>query len=155
MLPVSVYMTPGTPSTSFSGLDSLVAPAVNASAVVSGPGSFVFDIAVASDRRFIHDPHPLDTFTRSDLTRLQESAAWIEFDSPDLSAADAARVQLSFAEWAANPLKTGPPVAYGTTYRLETNPQLYEGVRYGWFNMTEAPSQVRVACKSSSLRLSS
>ena len=74
----------------------------------------------------------------------QESAAWIEFDSPDLSPADASLITLSFAEWSEIPLKTQKPVAYGTTYRLETNSQLYEGVRYGWFTVNSAPSQVNL-----------
>ena len=54
MLPVAISVIPGTPPTSFTGLSSLVAPGVNASAIVSGPGAFVFDIAVVSPFLFKH-----------------------------------------------------------------------------------------------------
>jgi alpha-L-rhamnosidase len=116
MLPVSLSLLQGTSPSSFVNLDSLIFPATNASVTVTGPGAFVFDIAT-------------------------ESAAWLEFDSPDLQPRDAALISLSFAEWADIPLKNGPAVAYGRTYRLETNPALYEGVRYGWFNLSATPSQ--------------
>jgi hypothetical protein len=69
-----------------------------------------------------------------------ESAAWLEFDSPDLSGA----VELSISEYnepaivnvgAENPVKTRKPVKYGQTYRLELNRNLYEGVRFGWIHV--------------------
>lgn len=145
MLPVAISVIPGTPPTSFTGLSSLVAPGVNASAIVSGPGAFVFDIAVVSPFalfKFHHIPTRCVIFARRSLSCAQESAAWIEFDSPDLNPADAALLTLSFAEWADVPLKTAPPVIHGTTFRLETNPQLYEGVRFGWLNVTATPSKV-------------
>jgi len=69
-----------------------------------------------------------------------ESAAWLEFDSPDLSGA----VEMSISEYnepaivnagAQSPAKTKVPVKYGLTYRLELNPSLYEGVRFGWVHV--------------------
>ena len=64
-----------------------------------------------------------------------EMPAWLEFDSPDLSTPDG--VVMGVGEYAA-PWQTGPsphahkigtPKQYNRTFRLETNPQLYEGVR--------------------------
>jgi alpha-L-rhamnosidase len=90
---------------------------------VSGAGSFMVDIGT-------------------------ESAAWLEFDSPNLAPGDLHLVQLGISEWA-EPLKQGVPVAYGSgcggggstcTYRLETNSELYEGVRYAFFTTAAAPS---------------
>ncbi len=69
-----------------------------------------------------------------------ESAAWLEFDSPDFSGA----VEMSISEYneparvmidAQNPVKTKVPVKYGQTYRLELNNSLYEGVRFGWIHV--------------------
>ena len=69
-----------------------------------------------------------------------ESAAWLEFDSPDL----AGKVEMSISEYneparvnsgPAHPAKTGVPVKYGNTYRLELNQELYEGVRFGWIHV--------------------
>ena len=69
-----------------------------------------------------------------------ESAAWLEFDSPDL----AGKVEMSISEYnepakvnsgPAHPVKTGVPVKYGNTYRLELNRELYEGVRFGWIHV--------------------
>jgi len=69
-----------------------------------------------------------------------ESAAWLEFDSPDLSGS----VELSISEYnepaivnsgPAHPAKTAVPVKYGNTYRLELNRELYEGVRFGWIHV--------------------
>jgi len=69
-----------------------------------------------------------------------ESAAWLEFDSPDL----AGDVEMSISEYnepailnagAENPAKTRKPVKYGQTYRLELNQGLYEGVRFGWIHV--------------------
>jgi hypothetical protein len=69
-----------------------------------------------------------------------ESAAWLEFDSPDL----ADSVEMSISEYnepavvntgAQNPVKTLVPVKYGNTYRLELNKELYEGVRFGWIHI--------------------
>ncbi len=69
-----------------------------------------------------------------------ESAAWLEFDSPDLSGS----VEMSISEYnepaivnagAQNPVKTKAPVRYGHIWRLELNKELYEGVRFGWIHV--------------------
>lgn len=69
-----------------------------------------------------------------------ESAAWLEFDSPDFSG----DVEMSISEYnepaivnsgPQNPVKTRAPVKYGQTYRLELNQSLYEGVRFGWIHV--------------------
>ncbi|MHB1766422.1 MAG: alpha-L-rhamnosidase C-terminal domain-containing protein [Phycisphaerae bacterium] len=70
-----------------------------------------------------------------------ESAAWIEFDSPDLNGS---KVEMGISEFNA-PAHDGiliarggcaPAIAVpermGNTYRLKLNPQYYEGVRFGW-----------------------
>lgn len=66
------------------------------------------------------------------------SAGWLEFESTDLQGA----VEMSISEYnqppvyAANyPPKTLTPKKYGNTYRLELNPELYEGVRFGWIHV--------------------
>lgn len=69
-----------------------------------------------------------------------ESAAWLEFDSPDFSGV----VEMSISEYnrpgvvnpgPAHPVKTLAPQRYGNTFRLELNPDLYEGVRFGWIHV--------------------
>ena len=69
-----------------------------------------------------------------------ESAAWLEFDSPDLSGS----VETSISEYnepaivntgPPHRFKTAAPQRYGNTYRLELNPDLYEGVRFGWIHV--------------------
>ena len=113
--PVVVSLYSGSPS-SFSNLSSLlVSP--EGSVIVSGPGMFLVDFGV-------------------------ESPGWIEFDSPDLSPLDLPLLTLGLSEWA-EPLtnKWRVPVPYTTTYRLETNKLLYEGVRYGFFNFSGTPSK--------------
>ncbi len=69
-----------------------------------------------------------------------ESAAWLEFDSPDL----VGNVTMSISEYnqpaivntgAQHPVKTREPSKYGGTYRLELNRELYEGVRFGWIHV--------------------
>ncbi len=65
-----------------------------------------------------------------------ESAAWLEFDSPDFSG----DVQMSISEFDKPPLpnapgKTRTPVRHGNTFRLELNAELYEGVRFGWIHV--------------------
>ena len=68
------------------------------------------------------------------------SAGWLEFESDDLQDS----ITLSISEYnepavvnngAVNPVKTKAPVKHGNTYRLELNPELYEGVRFGWLNV--------------------
>jgi hypothetical protein len=69
-----------------------------------------------------------------------ESAAWLEFDSPDL----AGSIEMSISEYnepaivntgPPHRFKTAPPQRYQNTYRLELNPELYEGVRFGWIHV--------------------
>ena len=89
-----------------------------------------------------------------------ESAAWLEFDSPDLSG----DVEMSISEYnepavvnfdcdPEHPLKTLAPKRYGNTFRLELNKQLYEGVRFGWIHVRkfERPwhiTAVRLVCRA-------
>lgn len=68
----------------------------------------------------------------------QTNAGWLEFDSPDLNG----EVEMSISEFdqppvhtSSYPVKTLAPKKYGNTYRLELNPELYEGVRYGWIHV--------------------
>ncbi len=96
--PVAITQQQGSAS-AFANLSSLLAPATTPAAVVSGAGAFTFDIGT-------------------------ESAAWVEFDSPDLLDADLPLVQLGISEWANVALKSLVPVKYGTTFRLETNAQV-------------------------------
>ena len=69
-----------------------------------------------------------------------ELPAWLEFDSPDLPVD--AQLELGISEYTTidyvGGFKRGGAKAYGTTYRLETNDELYEGVRYG-FIVVKAP----------------
>lgn len=71
-----------------------------------------------------------------------ELAGWLEIDSPDLTGA----VLLGISEYnepaivnagPRSPSKMAKPVKYGDTYRLELNSELYEGVRFGFINVTE------------------
>jgi alpha-L-rhamnosidase len=85
------------------------------------------------------------------------SAAWLEFDSADCPGT----VEMSISEYdepavvnsgPPHPKKTLAPKRYGDTYRLELNPALYEGVRFGWIHvrMFESPwtiKAVRVVCQ--------
>jgi alpha-L-rhamnosidase len=68
------------------------------------------------------------------------SAGWLEFESDDLQDS----ITMSISEYnepavvnkgAVNPVKTKAPVKHGHTYRLELNPELYEGVRFGWLEV--------------------
>jgi len=88
----------------------------------------------------------------------RESAAWLEFDSPDLAGA----VEMSISEYnqpeitcvgGAHNLKTLAPVKYGNTYRLELNSQLYEGARFGWIHVRSYTSPwhitgIRLVCQN-------
>jgi hypothetical protein len=95
---------------------------------VKGPGSIRFDFGV-------------------------ESAAWLEFDSPDLSG----EVEMSISEFNQPPRpnapgKTKAPVRHGNTWRLELNKEFYEGVRFGWIHVRhfDRPwhiSAVRLVCQ--------
>ncbi len=65
----------------------------------------------------------------------REHAAWIELESPDLQL-QAGSVTAGISEYNQPwPGKTQRLAAYADgVYRLETNGQLYEGVRYAWVN---------------------
>lgn len=116
---------------SFRNLDSVSTP--HASVIVEGPGSIRVDFGV-------------------------ESAAWLEFDSPDLSGS----VEMSISEYLepaienvgpAHRIKTLAPRRYGNTFRLELNKELYEGVRFGWIHVRkfERPwriTAVRAVCQA-------
>jgi alpha-L-rhamnosidase len=116
---------------SFSNLDSATNEQCNV--LVNGTGSLRFDFGV-------------------------ESAAWLEFDSPDFSGA----AEMSISEYhepaivnagAQNPVKTKAPVRHGRTYRLELNTSLYEGVRFGWIHVRtfDRPwhiTAVRLVCQT-------
>ena len=87
-----------------------------------------------------------------------ESAAWLEFDSPNLSGS----VEMSISEYdepaivntgPSHRFKTAAPHRYGNTFRLELNSQLYEGVRFGWIHVRtfERPwtiTAVRAVCQA-------
>lgn len=79
----------------------------------------------------------------------REYAAWPEFDCDELSAT----IQMSISEYnepailnegAQHPVKTATPVRYGTTYRLELNTQLYEGVRFSWIHVRNVKKPFRI-----------
>jgi alpha-L-rhamnosidase len=86
-----------------------------------------------------------------------ESAAWLEFDSPDLTGS----VEMSISEYdepaventgPKHRLKTFTPQRYGNTFRLELNSELYEGVRFGWIHVREFEkpwhiTAVRIVCQ--------
>ncbi len=86
-----------------------------------------------------------------------ELAGWLEIDSPDLDG----QITLGISEYNApafvnsgpqSPSKTAVPVQYGNTYRLELNSELYEGVRFGFINVTQVNQPfhitgVRVVCQ--------
>lgn len=61
-----------------------------------------------------------------------ESAAWIEFDSPDCPG----DIEVSISEYNEPGIdKTGIAVRHGSTFRLELNPELYDGVRFAWIRV--------------------
>ena len=120
--PMAVTLTPGTPPSSFANYSSLLS--LNSSVTVSGPGGLEFQYAV-------------------------NNAAWIEFDSPDLAASDLARVTLSVSEYSEYEItnlgaKVAVPVSHvvgtSTTYRLQINPDLFEGVAFAWLRVNATPS---------------
>jgi hypothetical protein len=68
------------------------------------------------------------------------SAGWLEFESENLVDS----ITMSISEYnepavvnsgSFEPVKTKSPLKRGNTYRLELNPELYEGVRFGWINV--------------------
>lgn len=74
------------------------------------------------------------------MPRLQR-AGWLEFESADLGS-QASAVTASISEYNEPwPGKTRTPTPYsGGMYRLETNPELYEGVTYGWISFDPTSS---------------
>lgn len=101
------------PSSAFSGIESLSTGRPNIT--VHGSGTLKLDFG-------------------------REHAAWFEFTSPDLDALS--EVSASISEYNQPwPGKTLQPNAYaGGNYRLETNPELYEGVRYAWISVDSSKS---------------
>lgn len=87
-----------------------------------------------------------------------ESPGWLEFDSPDFSGT----VEMSISEYneparvnpgPAHPVKTLAPVRYGSSFRLELNAELFEGVRFGWIHVRtfDQPwhiTAVRLVCQA-------
>lgn len=87
----------------------------------------------------------------------QVNAAWLEFDSKDLSG----EVTMSISEYnepailnegAQNRIKTKAPIKYGDTYRLELNSEFFEGVRFGWIHVNSFEKEwhinnVRLVCQ--------
>ena len=80
-----------------------------------------------------------------------ELPAWIEIDSPDLNG----DVQLAVSEYNTYELilEKATPKAYGRTYRLELNRELYEGVRYGFICVNSLQreftiSSIRAVCQT-------
>jgi len=118
------------PADAFENAESVTTD--NANVVVKGPGSLRMDFGT-------------------------ESAAWLEFDSPDLNGA----VTMSISEYnrpaivnagAQQRIKTATPVRHGNTYRLQLNDTLYEGVRFGWIHIENCRkpwhiTDVRLVCQ--------
>lgn len=116
---------------SFSGVDTLTSE--QTAVTVTGEGTICLDFGV-------------------------EYAAWLEIDSPDLSG----EITLGVSEYnepafvnsgPKSPSKTAKPVQYGDTYRLELNDELYEGVRFGFINVTSFDKPftitgVRLVCQT-------
>jgi alpha-L-rhamnosidase len=108
---------PGTGDSSFLNASSAVG-SLSTNISVVGQGTLVIDFGV-------------------------ESAAWVEFDSPDLSPADAGALVVGISEYNVvdyvGGFKQGKATAYpGGTFRLETNGELYEGVRYAFLTVPPA-----------------
>ena len=125
---ISAVSIQATPSASFSNTTSAIG-SIDCAIHVLGQGKLVIDFGI-------------------------EAPAWIEFDSFDLQQADSANIILGSGEYSdvnfdGGGYKENGPKIYGSscgsgtslcTYRLETNSELYEGVRYVFFTMKEAPS---------------
>jgi len=93
------------PSGSFENLPSMTGP--HPDVTVKGPGSLRLDFGL-------------------------ELAAWVEFDSPDCPGG----VEMSISEYNEPGVeKTKIPVKHGSTYRLELNRELYDGVRFAWVHV--------------------
>ena len=97
------------PPSSFIGAESCLSGAAATNITVRSSGSLRLDFGV-------------------------EHAAWFEFQSDDLTDDDLSKVRASISEYDAPwPGKTQPVKPLGSGwYRLDTNSQLYEGVRFAW-----------------------
>ena len=118
MTPVSAQLMGATLASSFVGWETLATP--TPSVRVSGAGSLRIDFGV-------------------------ELPAWIELDSPDLGLSDLPLLQLGSSEYTlvdiiGTDVKQRVPIAYNGTYRLETNKELYEGVRFGFISVSAPPA---------------
>lgn len=86
-----------------------------------------------------------------------ERAAWLELTSPDDLSAKSTNVKVRAALSEFNipyPGKTEPLVLYGNqTYRLETNEELYEGVRFTWLMFDFESSTTNVPIQISNISL--
>lgn len=116
--PASCGAAPGTPASSFSNASSCggtLSPAIT----VSGAGTLLVDFGV-------------------------ELPGWFEFDSPDIQTQTLPSLLMGISEYTrvdwVGGFKEGAPKRYGATFRLETNGELYEGVRFGFIKLTAAPS---------------
>ena len=121
--------SPTTPADSFLNASSAVG-SVACSITVRGAGRLVIDFGV-------------------------ESPGWLEFDSSDLLPSDAKDIVMGTSEYSSGPdfvagYKEAAPTVYGSncgagagacTYRLETNSELYEGLRFGFITLAQAPSR--------------
>ena len=108
MLPVAAELAPG--SLGWTGVESLTGggPVLVS---IAGAGGLMLDFGV-------------------------ELPAWLEVDSPDISSADLSNLLLATGEYTDVDIvgltrKEGTPKRYNETLRLETNAELYEGVRRG------------------------
>ena len=120
-LPSAVQLMPGTPQSAFAGYASLTAP--NPSVTVNGAGALRLDFDV-------------------------ELAAWIEFDSPDLTSPAGVTLAVSeYNEYEITNLgdKRAVPTRHArdaniTTWRLEVSPGLFEGVAFAWLAVNATPA---------------
>jgi hypothetical protein len=83
----------------------------------------------------------------------QVNAAWLEFDSENLSGEFEASISefnepAVFNAGSEHPKKTARPVRYGNTWRLELNKGLYEGVRFAWIHLRQLdkPADISSVC---------
>lgn len=79
----------------------------------------------------------------------QTNAGWLEFEATSMPDS----IALSISEYnepailnsgAVNRFKTLSPIKHGNIYRLELNPELYEGVRFGWVHIISHKRKWRI-----------
>jgi len=102
------------PTSAFTNVGSLQSKSPNV--LVAGPGRLMLDFGV-------------------------ERAAWFEFESTDIDPTQIPQLYASISEYNEPwPGKTLRVRSYANgVFRLETNPQLYEGVRFAWIIVQPAP----------------